>query len=308
MKCYDTIVIGGGPAGYTAALYAARAGLSTLVLEKMAAGGQMALTMQIDNYPGFEEGIDGYTLGAKMQQSAQRFGAEARMVEVTGVELSGKVKAVHTHQGTFYGRTVIIATGADHRHLGLPNEAELVGRGVGYCAACDGMLYRGKTVAVIGGGNTAAADALLLSRICKKVILIHRRDQLRATRIYHEPLKQAENVDLRFDSVVEEIDAPDRVAGIKIRNIQTNEETWENVDGVFISIGRAPVTQLFRGILALDENGYIVADETTRTAIDGVFAVGDVRTKTVRQIVTAVADGAVAVHYAEEYLAKDGLS
>lgn len=303
MKRYDTIIIGGGPAGYTAALYAARAGLSALVIERMGAGGQMALTMQIDNYPGFEEGIDGYTLGAKMQQSAQRFGAEVRCAEVTAVDLAGSVKTVHTNDGAFHGHTVIIATGTDHRHLGLPNEDSLVGRGVSYCAACDGMLYRGKTVAVIGGGNTAAADALLLSRICKKVILVHRRDQLRATRVYHEPLNQAENVEFRYHSVVEEIQAGERLESIKIRNLHTGAEALEAVDGVFISIGRAPATQLFRGILELDEGGYIVADESTRTNLDGVFAVGDVRTKIVRQIVTAVADGAVAVHYAEQYLA-----
>lgn len=303
MKQYDTIIIGGGPAGYTAALYAARAGLRVLVIERMGAGGQMALTLQIDNYPGFEEGIDGYTLGAKMQQSAQRFGAEVCSAEVTAVELAGKIKTVFAGGAAFHGRTVIIATGADHRHLGLPNEDALLGRGVGYCAACDGMLYRGKTVAVVGGGNTAAADALLLSRICKKVILIHRRDRLRATKVYHAPLNQAENVEFRFNSVVEGIQAGERVESIKIRNLDTGAETLEAVDGVFISIGRAPATQLFRGILDLDAGGYIVADESTRTSIHGVFAVGDVRSKIVRQIVTAVADGAVAVHYAEAYLA-----
>lgn len=304
MKLYDVIIIGGGPAGYTAALYATRAGLDTLVLEKMAAGGQMAQTMQIDNYPGFEEGIDGFTLGMKMQQNAERFGAQTRFAEVTEVRLSGEIKEVVTRDETYRSRTLIIATGADHRSLGLSNEHTLIGKGVGYCAACDGMLYKGKTVAVIGGGNTAAADALLLSRICKEVLLIHRRDRLRATKVYHEPLMRAQNVSFHWNSVVEEILAEDKVTAIRIRNSEDSHETVLPVDGVFISIGRAPSTELFRGQLELDAGGYIVADETTRTSVPGVFAVGDVRTKPVRQIVTAVADGASAVHFAEEYLAE----
>lgn len=304
MKLYDVIIIGGGPAGYTAALYATRAGLDTLVLEKMAAGGQMAQTMQIDNYPGFEEGIDGFTLGMKMQQNAERFGAQTRFAEVTEVRLSGEIKEVVTRDETYRSRTLIIATGADHRSLGLSNEHALIGKGVGYCAACDGMLYKGKTVAVIGGGNTAAADALLLSRICKEVLLIHRRDRLRATKVYHEPLMRAQNVSFHWNSVVEEILAEDKVTAIRIRNSEDSHETVLPVDGVFISIGRAPSTELFRGQLELDAGGYIIADETTRTSVPGVFAVGDVRTKPVRQIVTAVADGASAVHFAEEYLAE----
>ena len=187
-QIYDMIVIGGGPAGYTAALYAARAGLSTLVLEKLSAGGQMALTEQIDNYPGFEDGIDGFTLGEKMQQSAERFGAVTELAEVYKVSLSGRIKTLDTSEGVFQGRTVVIATGASPRPLGVPGEEALTGKGVHYCAACDGAPYRGKTVAVVGGGNSAAADALTLSRIAQKVYLIHRRDSLRATKVYHEPL------------------------------------------------------------------------------------------------------------------------
>ena len=304
MKLYDTIIIGGGPAGYTAAMYAARAGLSTLVIEKLSAGGQMAQTMQIDNYPGFEEGVDGFTLGMKMQQGAERFGAETRMAEVTSVELEGPVKIIHSDDGDFHARTVIIATGANHRHLGLPNEEKLLGRGLAYCAACDGMLYRGKTVAVVGGGNSAAADALLLSRICEKVIVVHRRDSLRATKIYHEPLMQAANVEFSWNSTVEEVIAEDRVTAVRLKNVQTGEESVIPVGGVFVSIGRSPATELFRGKLELDANGYINAGESTRTSIPGVFAVGDVRTKEVRQVVTAVADGAAAVHAAEQYLAE----
>lgn len=308
MKIYDVIVIGGGPAGYTAALYAARAGLETLVIEKMSAGGQMAQTLQIDNYPGFEEGVDGFTLGMKMQQSAERFGAESQTAEVTAVHLEDSIKVIETTEGPFNGRTVVVATGASHRHLGLENEDALIGRGLAYCAACDGMLYRGKTVAVIGGGNSAASDALLLSRICKKVHLIHRRDSLRATKVYHEPLMKAENVEFHWNSTVKDVIAEDKVSAIRLRDVKTGAESLLPADGVFVSIGRSPASELFRGILELDLNGYIVADETTRTRIPGVFAVGDVRTKPVRQVVTAVADGATAVHYAEIYLAEKELS
>ena len=300
---YDTIIIGGGPGGYTAALYAARAGLDTLVVERLSAGGQMSLTAQIDNYPGFEDGVDGFLLGQKMQQAAERFGAKTELAEVSALELEGSIKTVHTDVGIFRSRTVAIATGADHRTLGLPNEWELVGRGVHYCAACDGMFYRGKTVAVVGGGNTAAADALLLSRICEKVILIHRRDSLRATKIYHDPLLKAENVEFRWNSTVEELLHDGRLTGLRLKDTLSGAESAVSCDGVFISIGRNPATALVQGQLALDPAGYIAADETTRTSIPGVFAVGDVRTKTVRQVVTAVADGAAAVHYAEEYLA-----
>ena len=308
MKLYDTIIIGGGPAGYTAAMYAARAGLSTLVIEKLSAGGQMAQTMQIDNYPGFEEGVDGFTLGMKMQQGAERFGAETRMAEVSSVELDGPVKTIHSDDGDFQARTVIIATGANHRHLGLPNEETLLGRGLAYCAACDGMLYRGKTVVVVGGGNSAAADALLLSRICEKVIVVHRRDSLRATKIYHEPLMQAENVEFRWNSTVEEVLAEDRVTAVRLKDVRSGGETLLPTDGVFVSIGRAPASALFKDALELDDHGYIIAGESTRTSVPGVFAAGDIRTKEVRQVVTAVADGAATVHAAEMYLAESEAS
>ena len=299
---YDVIVIGGGPAGYTAALYTARAGLSTLVLEKMAAGGQMTQTTQIDNYPGFDQGIDGYTLGMKMQAGAERFGVVTKYAQVLSVQLRGEIKKLETTEGSLQTKVVIIATGADHKHLGLEKEAILVGRGVGYCAACDGMFYRGKTVAVVGGGNSAAADALVLSRIAKKVILIHRRDTLRATKIYHEPLMKAENVEFRWNSTVTDLHHGDKLTGLTLTDTKSGEEVHLEVDGLFISIGRQPVTELFREQLVLDDKGYILADETTRTNLPGVFAVGDVRTKEVRQIVTAAADGAVAAHWAEQYL------
>ena len=302
-RIYDMIVIGGGPAGYTAALYGARAGLSTLVLEKLSAGGQMALTDVIDNYPGFPDGIDGFTLGEQMQQNAERFGAVTELAEVYSLNVQGEHKVVETSEGTFLGRTVVLATGAGPRELGLPNEQSLVGRGIHYCAACDGMRYRGKTVAVIGGGNSAVADALQLARVAAKVIIIHRRDSLRATKVYHDPLMKLENVEFLWNSEVSEILADKAVKGLRVRNVVSGEEQELAVEGVFVSIGRKPASQLVADQVELDRGGYIVADESTRTNVPGVYAVGDVRTKVLRQVVTAVADGAMAAHYASEYLA-----
>ena len=301
-QVYDMIVIGGGPAGYTAALYAARSGLSVLVLEKLSAGGQMALTEQIDNYPGFEDGIDGFTLGEKMQQGAERFGAVTELAEVYRADLLDRIKSLETSEGVFRGRTVVIATGASPRALGVPGEEALVGKGVHYCAACDGAFYRGKTVAVVGGGNSAVADALTLSRIAKKVYLIHRRDSLRATKVYHAPLMTSPNVVFCWNSTVSALLHTGRLTGLRLKDVRTGGERELACDGMFISVGRAPATELFRDALELDKSGYIVADESTRTNLPGVFAAGDVRTKALRQVVTATADGAVAVHYAEAYL------
>ena len=301
---YDMVIVGGGPGGYTAALYAARAGLETLVLEKLSAGGQMALTRQVDNYPGFVEGVDGYELAGQMQRQAERFGAKTRYARVEEVDLAANPKVIRTSEGTFCGKTVVLAMGANPRELGLPEEKALVGRGVAYCAACDGMAFKGKTVVVVGGGNSAAADALLLSRIAKKVILVHRRDTLRATQVYHEPLMKAENVEFRWNSVVTQLLHEDRLTGVRLRDVKTGEETDIAADGVFVSVGRVPATELVAGQVELDRGGYIVAGESTETAIPGVYAAGDVRTKLVRQVVTAVADGAVAVHMAEEFLAQ----
>ena len=300
---YDMIIVGGGPAGYTAALYAARAGLEVAVIEKMSIGGQMALTDIIDNYPGFEEGVEGFTLGMKMQAGAERFGAKTVYAEVTRVDLEGDVKRVVTTDEVYFTRTVVIATGADPRTLGIAGEERFIGRGLHYCAHCDGRFYKGKEVMVIGGGNTAAADALYLSRLAAKVTVVHRRDTLRATRIYHEPLMKAENVAFLWDSAVSDYIVDGRIQGAKVKNLKTGEITDVTCDGIFVSIGRKPNTALFAGQIELDQAGYIVADETTKTNLPGVYAVGDVRTKALRQVVTAVGDGAVAVHFAEEYLA-----
>ncbi len=299
---YDMIIIGGGPSGYTAALYAARAGLDTVVVERMAAGGQMALTDIIDNYPGFEEGVDGFTLGMKMQQGAERFGAKTEYAEVVSVDFSEKIKKVYTTSGELLSKTVLISTGANPRELGFEGEKELTGRGVHYCAHCDGGFYRGKTVVVVGGGNSAVSDALHLSRIAKKVFLVHRRDTLRATKIYHDPLMKAENVEFLWNSTVIGVKSDARVNGAVIKNVQSDEIKEIECDAVFVSIGRKPATEFLGGSVELDGNGYIVAGETTQTNVAGVYAIGDVRTKALRQVVTAVSDGAVAVHFAEEYL------
>ena len=301
-KIYDMLVIGGGPAGYTAALYGARAGLSVLVIEKLSAGGQMATTEQVENYPGFDEPIDGFTLGERMQRGAERFGAASLLATVNKVELEGKVKRVTTDEGVVEGRTVVIATGASPRPLGVDGEQALIGKGVAYCAACDGMFYKDKTVAVVGGGNTAVGDALLLAKLCKKVYLIHRRDTLRASKVYEASLEAAENLEIIWNSRVIGLVHDERVRAVQLENVKTGETSTCAVDGVFAAVGRMPDTALFEAQIALDPQGYIAADETTRTNVAGVFAVGDVRSKAVRQIVTAAADGAVAAHFAEEYL------
>ncbi len=300
---YDMVIIGGGPGGYSAALYAARAGLDVVVLEKLSAGGQMALTHQVDNYPGFAEGIDGFTLGMQMQEGAERFGAKTEYAEVHSLDLQAEPKRIETSEGTFYGKTVVYAAGAGPRKLELPEEDSLIGRGVNYCAACDGMFYKDKTVIVVGGGNSAVADALLLTRVARKVILVHRRDSLRAEKIYNKALAEAENLEFRWNSTVAELLHEDKLTGVKLKDVNTGEETVISCDGLFVSIGRSPNTDLLRGQVDLNAQGYVAAGESCRTNIPGVFAVGDVRTKALRQIVTAAADGAVAVHYAEEYLA-----
>ena len=301
---YDMIIIGGGPGGYTAALYAARAGLDSVVLEALVPGGQLAQAHQIDNYPGFEEGVAGYALADKMRQEAERFGARTVLTQVTEVDLAADPKVVETDGGTYYAKTVALATGASPQELGVPGERELTGRGVHYCADCDGMFYKEKTVVVVGGGNTAAQDVALLSRVARKVILVHRRDTLRATQIYHRPLMEADNVEFRWNSVVEGFARAESGAltGVRLRDVNTGAQSVADCDGVFVSIGRKPASGLVQGQVELDGGGYVVAGEDTRTSLPGVYAVGDVRTKQVRQVVTAVSDGAAAVHAAEEYL------
>ena len=299
---YDVIVIGGGPGGYTAALYAARANLSVAILEKLSPGGQMGTTDVIDNYPGFPQGVNGFELAMQMKEGAERFGAQTQLAEVTQVELAGQVKTVHTSGGDYQARTVVLATGAHPRELGLPGERELRGRGVSYCATCDGMFYRGKAVVVVGGGNTAVSDVLYLSRLCEKVYLVHRRDTLRASKVYLDPLQKAENVEFVWDSEVKQLLRDQAVTGVRVRNKKTGKERDIPCGGVFVAVGYLPNTELYRGQVELDEAGYVLADETTQTNLPGVFAVGDLRKKPLRQVVTAASDGAVAAHFIEEYL------
>ena len=299
---YDVIIIGGGPAGYTAALYTARAGLDTLVIEKAAIGGQMALTDVIDNYPGFANGVDGFTLGLQMQATAERFGAKTEYTELIGALLTDNPKRLQTTNGELLTHTVIIATGAIPRSLGIKGEDELTGNGIHYCAHCDGRFYKDKTVVVVGGGNSAAEDALYLANLAKKVYLVHRRSTLRAQKVYHTPLLRKPNVEFIWNSTVSECVYNNKLTGVKLLNVENGKTSSLAADGVFVSIGRKPATELFSGILELDGHGYIIADESTRTNIDGVFAVGDVRTKPLRQVVTATADGAVAAHFVEEYI------
>lgn len=301
-NCYDVIVIGGGPGGYCAALYAARANLKTLVIEKFAPGGQMATTDIVENYPGFVEGINGFELGMQMKKGAERFGVKTKLAEVKSVDLESNPKTIHTAKETFEAKTVILALGAFPRELGLPNERMLRGRGVSYCATCDGMFYRDKTVVIVGGGNTAVADAIFLAKICKKVYLVHRRDELRASKTYMDSLEKTENIEFLWSSEVTEIQADEFVTGVVVKNKKDNSLREVACDGVFVAIGNVPNTELIKGQVELDEAGYVPADETTRTNIPGVFAVGDMRNKPLRQIVTAVADGAVASKYAEEFI------
>ena len=299
---YDMVILGGGPGGYTAALYAARAGLDALLVERLSVGGQMTLTGDIDNYPGFPEGVDGFELGMRRQQQAERFGARTEYAQVTGLDLKAEPKVVTTDSGTLYARTVVVALGAGPRKLELPNEERLTGRGVHFCAHCDGAFYRDKVVALVGGGDSAAAEALHLARLAKKVILIHRRDTLRATKLYHQQLLNLPNLEIRWNSAVTALSGEERLSGIQVRNLLSGSQEELQVDALFVSIGRKPASYLLEGQLTLDR-GYIPADESTETEIPGVYAVGDIRTKHLRQVITAAADGANAVHAAVEYLA-----
>ena len=300
-KVYDILIIGGGPAGYTAALYGARSGFATAVLEKLSPGGQMATTSDVENYPGVPGVVDGFELGERMQEGAEKAGAETFFAEVSTVDLLADPKVVETSEGTFLGRTVILATGAHPRKLGIPQEEALVNRGVAYCATCDGNFYKDKVVVVNGGGNTAVGDALYLAKLASKVYLVHRRDTLRATPIYLQRLKDA-GVEIIWNSVVSGLQADKKLTGVELTDVKTGEKRVLPADGLFVAIGQLPESSLAAGQVATDKAGYIMAGEDTKTSVPGVFAVGDVRTKAVRQIITAAADGAVAIHYAEEYL------
>jgi thioredoxin reductase (NADPH) len=301
---YDMIIIGGGPAGLTAGLYAGRARFKTLLLEKLITGGQVMTTDQIDNYPGFPEGITGFELSQRMRDQAERFGIEIRSAEVTALKPGNPHHVVVLEGGEeIVGRTVIIASGAKPRRAGFPGEAEFTGRGVGYCATCDGALYRDETIAVVGGGDTALQDAVFLTRFAQKVYIIHRRDQFRGARAYQEKVFANNKIEIIWDTVVLEIRGDKNVSGLRLKNVKTGQEADLAVTGVFVFVGIEPITSwLSPDLLALDEFGFIRTDDNMATAVPGIFAAGDVRSKLLRQISTAVGDGSLACFSAEKYL------
>ncbi|WP_270500110.1 thioredoxin-disulfide reductase [Blautia intestinalis] len=299
---YDLAILGAGPAGICAAIYATRAKLNTIWLDKkFVQGGQIVDTYEVDNYPGLP-GITGLDLGEAMAGHAEKLGMKPQREPVRSIETEHGIKVIRTKKNEYRARAVIIACGATHRHLGIPGEEELSGMGVSYCATCDAAFFQDRTVVVVGGGNVAVEDAILLSRTCKKVYLVHRRDELRAEKILQESLFACKNVELIWDSIPLSIEGTDKVEALKIRNKKTQEESFIETDGVFIAVGIVPGTEKFKDLVKMDEAGYIVAGEDGITSEPGIFAAGDIRTKNLRQVVTAVADGANAVASAQRYL------
>lgn len=305
-KIQDLIILGAGPAGIAAAIYASRAKLDTLWLEKkFVQGGQIVNTYEVDNYPGMP-GMNGMDLGEAMAAHAEKLGISPVRENVTSVSLDGNIKVVHTRKNEYRAKTLILACGANHRNLGIPGEETLGGMGVSYCATCDGAFFKDLTVAVIGGGNVACEDAIFLARICRKVYVVHRRDTMRADKILQNRLFEFENVEMVWDSVPLEIYGTEKVTGVEIQNVKTKENRTLDVDGVFIAVGIVPATEMFQGLVHLDEQGYIVAGEEGITSVPGIYAAGDIRTKALRQVVTAVSDGANAVASVQKYLLEAG--
>ena len=299
---YDVIILGAGPAGLSAGLYAGRSRLDTLIIEKGQAGGQIINTDEIENYPGqIVEGETGVSLVRRMYEQTEQFGAEHVRDTITNAELSGDIKVLTGEKDTYQAKNIIIATGAYARPIGCKGEQEYKGRGISYCATCDGAFFQGGTVAVVGGGNVAVEDAILLSRTCRKVYLVHRRGELRADKVLQDRLFRCPNVEMVWDNVPVSVEGTEKVQNLKVRNVRTDEEKDLSVDGVFIAVGILPNTEKFKNLVALDEGGYIIAGEDCVTSTPGIFAAGDIRTKQLRQVVTAVADGANAVISAEKY-------
>jgi len=301
---YDVIIIGGGPAGLSAGLYASRARLTSLLIERGLVGGLITESELVENFPGFPEGIPGLELGQLMHQQATKYGLETLLAEVTGIELSGKQKVIKTTKGDFVAKAVIIASGSERLKLGIPGEEEFTGKGVSYCATCDAAFFRELPVAVVGGGDTAIIEALHLSKFASKVTVIHRRHQLRATRILQEKAFSEPKVEFQWDSIVEEIEGRDSVKRIRLRQVKTGEKSALDVAGVFISVGIKPNTAYLKGTLALDAAGFIITNESMETEIPGIFAAGDVRYHSARQAITAAGDGATAAIYAEKFISE----
>lgn len=299
---YDVVIIGGGPAGMSCGLYAARAGMKTMIVEKMFSGGQMSTTNEVENYPGVENVISGAELAYKFEGQARKFGVEFLNADVTGVQLEGRVKKIVTSQETLETKTVVFAMGAVARKLGLEDEARLTGKGVSYCATCDGAFFRGKDVAVVGGGDTALEDALFLSRICKKVYLVHRRNEFRGAKVLQDQVMQTENIEICYQMVTEQILGENNVEGLILRHVEEAAQRQIAVDGVFVAVGSTPSSQLVQEVLELSPGGYIPTDDTMQTAIPGVYAAGDIREKQLRQIITAASDGAIAGFNAALYV------
>ena len=303
-KAYEVVIIGGGPAGLSAGIYTARARLSSLLIEKGLIGGQVANAELVENYPGFPEGISGYDLTELMQRQATKFGLEILTAEVTGVELSGEQKIVKTSEGDFVVKAMIIASGSEWIKLGIPGEKEFTGKGVSYCAICDGAFFTDQTVAVVGGGNAAITEALSLTKFASKVIVIHRRQELRATRIVQEEAFAEPKIEFLWNTVVEEIEGGDVVKRLRLRNVITGEESSLDVAGIFVAIGFKPNTDYLKSTLSLDATGHVMTNEKMETEIPGIFAAGDVRSSSIRQIIAAVGDGATAAIYAERFITK----
>ena len=299
---YDIAIIGGGPAGLAAGLYGARGGMDTVLLENMLVGGQITKTTQVDNYPGFPDGIDGFAIGTNMQKQAERFGLEIKRTGVDSVELEGEIKRLYCGREVIEAKAVIIATGAHPKKLGLDREEKLTGAGVSYCATCDGAFFRKKITAVVGGGDVALEDAIFLARLCERVYVIHRRDEFRGAKSLQKRLMELPNVEILWDTVPEEICGAEKVETLKLLNKKTGEKRDLAVDGVFVAVGITPNSEEFKGSVDMDPAGYIAAVEDGKTSVPGIFAAGDVRTKALRQIVTAVADGANCVASVEQYL------
>jgi thioredoxin reductase (NADPH) len=303
-KEYEVIIIGGGPAGLSAGIYAARARLNTLLVEKGVTGGQILNAEVVENYPGFPEGISGYDLTQLMSQQAAKFGVETLTAEVTGIELRGGRKVVKTSEGDFVAKALIIASGSEWVKLGVPGEKEFTGRGVSYCAICDAAFFTDQTVALVGGGNAAITEALQLTKFASKVIIIHRRDQLRATRIVQEKAFAEPKIEFLWNTVVVGIEGKDVVERLRLRNVLSGEESILDVAGIFVAIGLKPSTDYLRGVLPLDERGYIVTNENMETEIPGILAAGDIRRNSIRQVIAAVGDGATAAIYAGRFISE----